>query len=351
LWRALEEGIPPVTPVLEEDIKSTLQILQIHFVTIHFVYALLHDRIRNRFHPNCFSIRWEELIRLMSSTDIRLAPETLDLFRHSLLESRIFCPQESRINISLLLFASESLSRLYQEKCKASLRDQERKKLQSSRHPNACLRYLQTLQPKWSNVRTQMLRSSRNQTVSFSDFTHSVAREGGIVISPRDLQELWRYVAFYGDCDWSFEADQDLLLPIELFDRVMMNPEANYSSLSAVMRDPIGKPSGLKCVQPSPNKEDHVTSLLITEDPVLPRNPGYRPIASPFPWQRNETALVSNVRQRVLDGLRRTGALPSLSSSYPLLTAHLCFVFVFSSLYRFSSDKTLCSDSAAGGEG
>jgi hypothetical protein len=300
-----------------------MQILQVHFVTIHFVYALIYDRLRTRFHPNCFSIRWEELIRLMSSTDIRLSPETLELFRQSLMESGIFCPREGRIDISLLLMASQSLSRIYQEECKVSLRDQEKRKLESARNPSStCLRNLQTLRPKWPNMRAQMLRSSRREDISLSDFTHSVTREGGVVISPRDLHELWRYIAFTGNYDWSFEADRDLLLPIGLFDQVLKSPEANYSSLSALMRDPIGKPSGLKCDQPSSNKEDHVTSLLITNDPILSRNPSYRPIVSPFPWQRNETALVSNVRQRVIDGLQRTGHrypfLP-LSHSLPFL--------------------------------
>lgn len=306
--------------MLEEDVRSTTQILQIHFVTIHFVYALLYDRLKTRLQPNCFSIRWEELTRLMSSADIRLSPETLQHFRQSLLQSGIFCPQEGRINIPLLLMTSQSLSRIYQEECKVSLIDEEKKRLESARNPSsACLRYLQTLQPRWANVRAQMIQNSRSQNISFSDFMHSVATVGGVVISPRDLHELWRYVAFTGSCDSSFETDRNMLLPIELFDQVMKNPELNYSSLSALMRDPIEKPSGLKCDQSSSNKADHVTSLLITDDFILSKNPSYRPIVSPFPWQRNETALVSNVKQRVIDGLRRTGLLH--------LTACLCNPF------------------------
>jgi hypothetical protein len=308
LWRALEEEIPPQRPLLDDEILSALQILRVHYVPIHFVYALIHDRLRHRFDPHCFSTRWEELQKLMLSTDIRLAPDTLESFRLSLLESGIHHPDKDRlnININLLLSASQYLSGIYEEECRDSLRQQTIAKNSSHSVPSASVRYIQALQPQWEKIKRQLLLS-RHGDLSLQEFTHSVLREGGVVMAPRDILELWRHIAGTGNIDLSFESEREVRLPLSLFDQVMRNPEANYSSLAAVMREPTARPSSLRLVDPSPNKEDNVSSLLMPQEQSRSKNTFYRTAAAPFPWQLNEAALTSNVRRRVIDGLRRTG--------------------------------------------
>lgn len=291
------------------DVHAALQVLQLHFISVHFVYALIHDRMQRRFHSNCFSIRLEELKKLMANADIRLSPNTWETFQQSLFESGIYDPSENRIFINLLLSAAQSLRQRYEEDCTNSRHIQQLAKLhETSRQlSSTAIRYIIDIQPRWENIRRHLLRNSSNKNISLSSFTHSLLTDAGIVMTAKDIQELWRYIAYIGNYDWEYENERDLLLPIELFDKVMRSPEVDYSSLGAVMREPVERPHGLKSVDPSPNKEDHVTALLISEDYVPTKIPSYRSAFSAFPWQEDEEARMSNVRRRVIDALQQAG--------------------------------------------
>ena len=120
---------------------------------------------------------------------------TLETFRQSLIQSGICEPSQNKISISLLLSVSQCLRRIYEEESQDSLRQQQKsRRLETSRAlSSTSFRYIQALRPQWERVRRKLLQGSRSHQISLSEFRHAVLREGGLTISPADIQELWRY--------------------------------------------------------------------------------------------------------------------------------------------------------------
>lgn len=319
LWRALEEfKLNEIGNENEsQDLQYSLQMLQLHFVDLHYIYSLIYDRLFQKIHPNQQIIRLSELLRLMTSADIRLTNHSSLLFEQSLRESGLLSESpENKIHIQSLFFISKSLKASQLEQLEYSQSYTEKQQYNNHNHHNhhrnssTSIRYVQAIKPKWKQIKNFLLTYSRNRNnISYREFIHSIQSVGGTVMSPVDVKELLRYVAQMNNLDLDLEDLDNISLPIEAFDFVMKDPEVSYSSLSAIMRDNPNQPFCLKLTSPeSPNKEDHVSSLLVTNEstPVI-TNINYKPIASPFPWHDDETFTISNVKRRIVNSINKSG--------------------------------------------
>ena len=239
LWRALEEFqlTNNDTSVLDpQNIQYSLQMLQLHFVDLHYIYALIYDRLFQKIHPNQQIIRFNELLKLMTGADIRLTSHSALLFEQSLRESNLLSQSpENKINIQSLFFVSKSLKAWHLEQLEFSQSQQNNNNNHNNhnqnRTPSSSLRYIQAIQPKWKQIRNFLIKHSRDSSnhhsnITYPEFTFAIQCVGGTVISPLDMKELWRYIALIDGFEINGDdVDGNLSLRIEAFDEVMKQKE------------------------------------------------------------------------------------------------------------------------------
>ena len=313
LWKALEEAEVPVASSTEAAISRSIQIIEMRFVDIHFVFALISERLSSFLREDKTFIRWEELRRAMAREDIRLTEKLYLTFQRCLEDSGIFQPSpENKVNKFVLMKVSDFFrDRSLEEVC--TVGGGEGGVAGDPHDPDhmnyTVARLVRELSPHWAVLREQLCGTERNVFVSEDQLLRAVRGSGGLVMSAQDMHELWNYVTKKSGLDGT----QSERLPLSTLDDVLIPKESNYSSFSALMRDEH-HPATVRPYTGNPNKVDHLTSLFQEQQRMdltsnSPPPSCSRPhTASSFPWQRDEANAVSNVKTRVVAGLRRAGS-------------------------------------------
>mmetsp|Transcript_3919 Transcript_3919/g.6149 ORF Transcript_3919/g.6149 Transcript_3919/m.6149 type:complete len:828 (+) Transcript_3919:99-2582(+) len=329
LWRGLEHNKQSSEPSQTElAVNRSRQIVEMRFIDVHFIYALIGNRLPSVIQKEVLFMRWEELRRAMTNVDIRLSENVFLIFQKSLVDSGIYLPcPENKVNLYVLLRVAEYFRNREEQVAIPPAVEEEH-----SSTPSSAIRCINALTPKWLHVMERLSegQGSQRTMVSYDRFVRAVKDVGGTVMSSRDLLDFWVYLVKHSDATPRLDTAgsvnfSDVALPLSAIDAVMSPPESNYSSLSALMRDEY-HPHVAKLYADNPNKQDHLTSLLIS--PAVASTEHYSPnmrTMNSFPWQKNEADAVSNVKIRVLSGLKRAGADKQTAFAHALFSSERKF--------------------------
>jgi hypothetical protein len=280
---------------------------------IHFIFKLIADRLSVFLKQDVNFLRWEELRRAMANEEIRLSENQYLMFQRSLVDSGVYLPQpENKLNRLVLAKVCDYFRDRYLEN--GSVEEEAGGFSLSGAGGNSSMsssqsRLVRSLTPNWKFVKSHIQSSVRGGGVMVSEeqLLMAIRVAGGIVITAPDMRDLWAYLVKHSES--SGDRSSDRVLPLSEIDALISAKESNYSSFSALMRDEY-HPAVVRPYTDNPNKEDHLRSLFKERPNTCTSSPPSKipsNSVSSFPWQGDEANAVSNVKIRVLAGLKKAG--------------------------------------------
>lgn len=295
-------------------INRSCQIIETRFVDIHFIYKLIADRLPIFLKQDVTFLRWEELRRAMANEEIRLSENQYIMFQKSLVDSGIYLPQpENKLNRLVLTKVCDYFRDRYLEN--GSVDDEVGSGIGASTSMSSSQsRLVRSLAPNWKSVKSKIQsinsRGAPECMVSQDQMLCAIRETGGIVITAADMRELWKYLVKQSNVVTGDRmASSEHMLYLSQIDALIAPKESNFSCFSALMRDEY-HPSVVRPYTDNPNKQDHLKSILTERPNTCTSSPPSKipsNSVSSFPWQGDEANAVSNVKTRVLAGLRKAG--------------------------------------------
>ena len=290
--------------------------MELEFSGVHFIYGLIFQRLGHGFKIKCdqgalLYMRWEDLKREMITVEIKLSEGTYEDFKYSLTKSEIYLSYpDNKVHIPMLIAVSEE----YVDHV-AHLTEQINDKYECP-ISSTVARMLREARPKWENVREVLVVQQERMRrycgddsaskIKEDDFMNVLRRTGGVIVTSEDAKHFWEYLVQCSTADSHSQRGRDTCLTIQELHKCLGPREQTYSSLANLMRENYTYHH--KSNLGGGKVQDHIVEIFNSKPQVDENNSSVSNIQqsrlSHFPWQKDESDPVSNLKLRALQGLQ-----------------------------------------------